>query len=153
MCQYPYLCVYHFRFGVDYIGLSQQLPESSYTSSSIYGSWFAKYARLDDSLSWVAKTLSGSWLEVDMLDVYTVIGLMMVRGELMNNILTIYDIKVSTDGVNYQYIAKNVPVNYLPEEDYVTYWFENATQAKIWRMEPVASVLRPNVKGDIIGYL
>ena len=82
-----------------------------------------------------------------MLNIYTVIGFTM---ELLSNNMEKYDLKISTDGVNYQYIDQNITVNFLPGEDYTTYWFENPAQGRYWMME--FPDIR-NLKGDIIGYL
>ena len=135
--------IYHFRFGFDYIGLSRQLPDSSFDAPS---NW-PEDARLDSIYTWVSPACAGSWLEVDMLNVYTVIGFTSGSSSLVR-----YDLKVSIDGINYQYIYQNAEVidNY-----YITYWFENPAQAKYWRMEPKQCSFGsdPRISCDIIGYL
>ena len=147
MCQYRMIRdnihIYHFRFGFDYIGLSRQLPDSSYDSNRNR----PEYARLDSLLWWIPPTCSGTWLEVDMLNVYTVIGF--VSGGFS---LVTYDLKVSIDGISYQYMYQNADVR---DGYYKTYWFENPATAKYWRMELRQCLFRLDVKitCDIIGYL
>ena len=67
--------------------------------------------------------------------------------------VTVFDLKVSVDAVNYQYIDQNIAVTYLTNEDYTTYWFEDAAEARYWRLEPIEIVggTRPSLKGDVIG--
>ena len=79
--------------------------------------------RLDSQGNWKGHSLTDSWVRVDMLNTYTVIGLTMV----INNFLQ-YDLKVSTDKINYQYIDQNITAHYLPGDDYTTYWFKNPAQ-------------------------
>ena len=146
------------RFGVDFIGVAQDLPDSSYTSSPIWdssgGTFYAHYARLDgEVLMWKATPVTEfPWIQIDMLNVYTIIGLMMVKPvELYANV---FDLKVSMDGVNYQYVGQSITMNYLVNEDYTTYWFEHATDARYWRFEPVDYTgSKPAFKGDVIGYI
>ena len=142
---------YYFRLGVDLVGSSQELPDSSYTSYIHLHPFTPQMSRLSSTASWLPLYYEGSWLEVDLLRVYTVIGLMMLRTTVPHWYLTLYDLKVSTDGISYQYIDQNIPVEYLPNEDYTTYWFDNVTQARYYRIEPVTWVLKPSVKCDVIG--
>ena len=142
-----------FRHGVDFIGVTQDLPDSSYTSTPLWGSWHAHYARLDGKTSlWKSSATAFPWIQVDMLNVYTIIGLMMVKPvELYANV---FNLKVSMDGVNYHYVGQSITVSYLVNEDYTTYWFENATNARYWRFELVDYTgSKPAFKGDVIGYI
>ena len=103
-------------------------------------------ARLDVDGRWAPPACADSWLEVDMLNVYTVIGF-----TSNTNGLTSYDLKLSTDGINYQYMYQNAEVSVNVD---IIHWFENPTQAKYWRLEHMVCFTGPPfVQGDIIGHL
>ena len=143
-----------FRFGVDFVGLTEALPDSSYTANAQNVAWYPHFVRLDGTTrQWVGGTsLSGSWLRVDLLDVYTIIGLVMTKPRIPKQYVTVFDLKVSVDDVNYQYIDQNIVLAYLPNEDYTTYWFEDAAEARYWMVEPIEIFgTRPSLKGDVIG--
>ena len=98
---------------------------------------------LDVVKKWMGEARSYLWLRVDMLDLYTVLGLTLVSP---TNVVKYH--------LNYPYIDRNVTVNYLANEDYTTYWYENPAQGRYWMIEPLEYVSsRPQLKGDIIGYL
>ena len=68
---------------------------------------------------------------------------------------TLFHLKASIDGSTYYYIEQNIVPEYLMNEDYSTYWFENATDGRYWTIEPVHGqyVGTPFIGGDFIGYL
>ena len=81
-----------------------------------------------------------------MLNVYTVIGFMTNAA-----ILSSYELKVSIDGINYQYMYQNATVSNGAD---ITYWLEKPVHAKYWRLEPTECTGSiPFVKGDIIRHL
>ena len=68
---------------------------------------------------------------------------------------TMLHLKASIDGSTHYYIEQNIVPEYLMNEDYSTYWFDNATDGRYWIIEPVHGqyVGMPFIGGDFIGYL
>ena len=142
-----------FRFGIGYIGHVHNLPDSSYTSSSEFGAWHAYRMRLYDAAGFIALKSENSWIRIDMLNVYTILGLYLRKYN--SRYVTMYHLKASVDGVTQHYIEKNITSDYLMNEDYTTYWFDNATDGRYWTIELVhnAYVEHPFLAGDFIGYI
>ena len=140
-----------FRFGIGYIGHVHNLPDSSYTSSSALAQHNAYKMRLDGGF--IALNSENSWIMIDMLNVYTILGLYLTK--YTGYYATLYHLKASVDGVTQHYIAKNITSDYLMNEDYTTYWFDNATDGRYWTIELVynAYVVLPGLSGDFIGYI
>ena len=143
------------RFGIDYVPAALGLPDSSYTSSSIHNTnWYPRYMRLDHNLGWMP--LAGDvspWFQIDMLNVYTMVGLYLRKNT--GWYVTLFHLKASIDGSTHYYIEQNIVPDYLMNEVYSTYWFDNATDGRYWTIEPVHGqyVSLPYIGGDFIGYL
>ena len=130
------------------------LTDASFTSSTIWdNNWPAKNMQLSHLYGWMP---SGSdpnpWIQVDMLNVYTIIALYLQKYNL-SWYVTKYSLKASLDGNDYQYIAQNIETVYVMDDDWTTYLFENATDGRYWRIEPIFRmyVTYPFIKGDFIG--
>ena len=143
------------RFGIDYVPAALDLPHDSYTASSVHNTqWYPHYMRLDHPTGWMPQFGDVSpWLQIDMLNVYTMIGLYLRKYTGWYVIL--FHLKSPMDGSSHYYIEQNIVPDYLMNEDYFTYWFDNATDGRYWTIEPVQGQYDqfPYVGGDIIGYL
>ena len=109
--------------------------------------------RIDHTLGWIVAD-STPWIQIDMLNVYAILGLYLKKYK--NYYVTLYHLKSSVDGVTHYYIGKNIVPDYLMNEDYTTYWFDNATDGRFWTIELVhnAYVNFPCVGGGgFIGYV
>ena len=89
-----------------------------------------------------------------MLNVYTILGLYLRKYDDHYHV-TQYDLKTSADGVTHHYVGQNIVADYLMNEDYTTYWLDNATDGRYWTIELVhnAYVTFPFVGGGFIGYV
>ena len=129
------------------------LADSSYTASTVYGGWAAETMKLDESLGWKPDPSDGNpWIQVDMLNTYTIVGLYLQRN--LANYLITYNIKASVDGSFYEYIEKNILAEFKDNALNTKYWFANATDGRYWIIEPLTHVGdSPMVKGDFFGYV
>ena len=68
---------------------------------------------------------------------------------------TLFHLKASIDGNTHYYIEQNIVPGYLTNEEYSTYWFDNATDGRYWVIEPVQyqNVKFSFIGGDFIGYM
>ena len=148
-----FLCL---RFGIDYVPAALDLPHSSYKASGYHNTnWYPRYMRLDHYLGWMPPTGDVSpWLQIDMLNVYTMIGLYLKKSTT-GYYVTLFHLKASIDGNTHYYIEQNIVPDYLMNEVYSTYWFDNATSGRYWTIEPVHGQYEeyPYIGGDFIGYL
>ena len=130
------------------------LSEASYSASTSTVGLLAPSMALDlsNDYGWMPKAADPNpWIEVDMLDNYTVVACYLQNSESFY--LTHYNLKVSVDRISYEYIGQNISTDF-PNFDYATtYWYANATIGRFWRIEPVSFVLTFYVKGDFIGYI
>ena len=126
--------------GIDYVPAALGLPDSSYTASSIYHTNWYPYDTFP-------------WFQTDLLNVYTMIDLYL-RKEFDFYVI-LFHLKASIDGSTHYYIEQNIVPDYLANEVYSTYWFDNATDDRYWIIEQVHGQyeLYPFIGGDLIGYL
>ena len=87
-----------------------------------------------------------------MLNVYKMIGLYLTQF-VDGYYVSLFHLKASIDGNTHYYIEQNIVPEYLMNEDYSTYWFDNATDGRYWIIEPVQYEQYPFIGGDFIGYL
>ena len=144
-----------FSLGVAYIALQLGLADSSYTASTVYGGWATKYMKLDSTalMGW-KHTLNdpNPWIQVDMLNTYTIVGLYLQRDP--GFYLITYNLKASVDGNSYNYIEKDILAEFVGDALETTYWFANATNGRYWRIEPLTHAGdSPMVRGDFVHYV
>ena len=97
---------------------------------------------------------SSPWLQIDLLNVHTMIGLYL-KQHAEGYYVTLFHLKASLDENTHYYIEQNIVPDYLMNEDYSIYWFANATDGRYWTIELVQGQyeILPYVGGDFIGYL
>ena len=147
------------RFGSPFVGEALNLPDSSYTSSSqLDVPWSAPNMKLPDGYNgWIAKGNDLTpWIEVDLLQIYTILGLYLKKGDGNLNHITKFSLKFSVDSSTYTYIGHDLVPVYLPNEVSTYYWFDNAEEGRYWRIETYYSALgefvgNPYIRGDFLG--
>ena len=130
------------------------LSEASYSASTSLDGLPAPSMALDlnNDYGWMPNLGDPDpWIEVDMLNNYTVVACYLQNTESFY--LTHYNLKVSVDGISYEYIGQNISTDFKNFVYATTYWYANATIGRFWRIEPVSFFYTFYVKGDFIGYI
>ena len=147
------MCMFYislFRLGIGYVAKHLELSDASYSSSSVDSGWLDTNMAL---MGWIPTIRDPNpWIEVDMLNTYTIVALYL-KSYANSYYLTLYDLKVSVDGISYEYIEQNIPTDFPNLGHDTTYWYANATNGRYWRIEPVSFFNFGFVKGDFIGYI
>ena len=110
---------------IDYVPAALGLPDSFYTASSIHPTnWYPYHMRLGHALGWMPEgDDTFPWFQIDLLNVYTMIDLYL-RNEFDFYVI-LFHLKASIDGSTH-YLEQNIVPDYLANEVYSTYWFDNA---------------------------
>ena len=132
---------------------SQSFPDTSYTASSQFSDlWFPELMPLrEPEYGWLAADSDvNAWIKIDMLRVYSIIGLFLQHDQHNYHLLT-YNIKYAVNESNYEYVATSIEAEYI--ETYTTYWFKHPASGRYWIIEPLTTSSYRVVKGDFIGYI
>ena len=130
------------------------LREASYSASTSLDGLPAPSMALDlnNDYGWIPKSGDPNpWIEVDMLNTYTVVACYLQNTQSFY--LTLYNLEVSVDRSSYEYIGQNISTDFLNFDYATTYWYANDTIGRFWRIVPVSFVHTFYVKGDFIGYI
>ena len=125
----------------------------AYTASSTWSTGGWKAEEIYDR-GWIpGGGDTNPWIQIDMLNVYTILGLMLETYYGWHS--QQYSLKFSLDGNDYKYIGQNIDAAYLIGEEWTTYWFENSTDGRFWRIEPSRTLYHIHrcIKANFIGHI
>ena len=148
--------------GFGYVILSLDLPESSFNASSTHNIHKPTNIKIDVELhkvncAWAPKKAQvGEWIQIDLLEAYTVVGLFMKTkcAPHEHAYVTSLDLLVSSDSSVWTGLVDTLILDYKGQLN-ATYWLQRPLHYRYWRMYPLTWVnaIFPNVKADLIGRL